>query len=109
MNEKLTKHLYWSIKKKFGDYVPVLYAGEGKEPTYGSDSLLNTYDYCETKDIKVIFKEVAKDFKMSDKDKQYLWKLLTDFSIEQFLNNEQDYDFLEFLWKYNFHIGVWIQ
>ena len=91
-----------------GDYIPVLYAGEGEEPTYVSTSLLNYYGNSETKDTKIIFEEVVKDFKMTDEDKTHLWKLLTDFSIDQFLNNEQDYDFLAFLWKYNFSIGLWI-
>lgn len=43
---------------------------------------------------------------MSDKDKTYLRKLLTDFSIEKFLNDEQDNDFLNFLFNYNFRIGI---
>ena len=106
MNEKLTKHLYWSIKKKFGDYVPVLYAGEGEEPSYESDSLMDKYDIPYTTDKNLIYREVANDFTMSYKDKLHLWKLLDDFSIENFLNDEQDYDFLEFLWKYNFRIGI---
>ena len=108
MKSTTTKRLYLHIKKKFGDYIPVLYAGEGEEPTYESTSLLNYYGNSETKDTKIIFEEVVKDFKMTDEDKTHLWKLLTDFSIDQFLNNEQDYDFLAFLWKYNFSIGLWI-
>lgn len=100
------KRLYWEINGGNNDDELYLFCGEGEEPTYVSDSLFDKYGDCETNDIKVIFEEAPKDFNMSDKDKQYLWKLLTDFSIEKFLNNEQDNDFLEFLWNYKFHIGI---
>lgn len=98
--------LYWEINDGNNNDDLYLFAGEGEEPTYGSDSLFDKYGDCETNDTKVIFEEAPKDFNMSDKDKQYLLKLLTDFSIEQFLKGEISYDFLEFLWKYNFHIGI---
>ena len=97
--------LYLEIKGGNNDEL-YLFCGEGEEPTYGSDSLFDKYDDCETNDTKIIFEEAPKDFKMSDKDKQYLWKLLTDFSIEKFLNTKQDADFINFLWKYNFRIGI---
>ena len=106
MNKQTLKRLYWEINGGNNADELYLFAGEGEEPTYGSDSLFDKYGDCETNDIKVIFKEAVKDFKMSDEDKPHLRKLLTDFSIEEFLNNEQDYDFLEFLWKYNFRIGI---
>ena len=98
--------LYWEINGGNNNDELYLFAGEGEEPTYGSDSLFDKYGDCETNDTKVIFKEAVKDFKMSYGDRPHLWKLLTDFSIEQFLNNKQDNDFLNFLWKYNFHIGI---
>ena len=98
--------LYWEINCGNNNDELYLFGGEGEEPTYGSDSLFDKYGDCETNDIKVIFEEAPKDFKMSDKDKPYLLKLLTDFSIEKFLKDEYDYDFLNFLWKYHFHIGI---
>ena len=106
MKKKTINSLYWEINGGNNNDELYLFCAEGEEPTYGSDSLFDKYDDCETNDIKVIFEEAPKDFKMSDKDKQYLWKLLTDFSIEKFLNDEQDNDFLNFLCNYNFRIGI---
>ena len=56
--------------------------------------------------IKDIFEHVVKDFNMPDEDKPHLWKLLTDFTIDKFYNLEISYDFLNFLFKYNFRISI---
>ena len=106
MNAKLKQDLYWHIKKSIYDIDTYLFAAEGEKPTYGSDSLMDNYGFYETTDTKLIFEAAVIDFNMSDKDKPYLWKLLTDFSIEKFLNDEYDDDFLNFLFNYNFHICV---
>lgn len=106
MNAKLKQDLYWDIRKKFDDIDTYLFAAEGDKPTYGSDSLMDNYGIYETTDTKLIFEEVVKEFKMSNKDKPYLWKLLTDFSIEKFFNDKYDHDFVAFLEDYNFRIGV---
>ena len=45
---------------------------------------------------------------MPDKDKPHLWKLLTDFKINQVINNELSDDFELFLTKYNFKIYYWL-
>ena len=106
MNAKLKQDLYWEIKNNFYDLRPVLNGFEGEKPRYISNSLLDNYGVTGTYDTKIIFEEVVNDFKMTDKDKPYLLKLLTDFSIEKFLNDEYDDDFLNFLFNYNFHICV---
>ena len=106
MNKQIAKHLYWELKNKFDDIRPVLYSEVGEKPTYVSDSLMYNYGIDETDDTNLIFEEVVNDFKMTDKDKPYLLKLLTDFSIEKFLKDEYDYDFLLFLRCYNFSIRV---
>lgn len=106
MNETLKQYLYWEIKNNFYDLRPVLNAFEGEKPRYISNSLLDNYGVTSTDDTKIIFEEIVKDFKMKDEDKPYLWKLLTDFSIEKFLNDEYDDDFLSFLSYYNFSISV---
>ena len=106
MNKQNLNRLYWEINGGNNNDELYLFAGEAEEPTYVSDSLFDKYGITETNDIKVIFEEAPKDFKMSDKEKQYLWKILTDFSIEKFLNDEQDNDFLNFLWNYHFRIGI---
>ena len=109
MNKQIAKHLYWELKNKFDDIRPVLYSEACEKPTYVSDSLMDNYGIDETDDINLIFEEVVNDFKMTDKDKPYLWKLLTDFSIEKFLNDEYDYDFLLFLQYYSFSISVCVE
>ena len=106
MNAKLKQDLYWEIKNNFYDLRPVLNGFEGEKPRYISNSLLDNYGVTGTDNTKIIFEEIVKDFKMKDKDKPHLWKLLTDFSIEKFLNDEYDYDFLSFLSYYNFSISV---
>ena len=106
MNAKLKQDLYWELKNKFDDIRPVLYSEVREKPTYVSDSLMDNYGIDETDDINLIFEEVVNDFKMTDKDKPYLLKLLTDFSIEKFLKDEYDYDFLLFLRYYNFSIRI---
>ena len=109
MNKQIAKHLYWELKNKFDDIRPVLNSLEGEKPTYVSDSLMDNYGITETDDTNLIFEEVVNDFKMTDKDKPHLWKLLTDFSIEKFLNDEYDYDFLLFLQYYSFNISVCVE
>ena len=73
---------------------------------YFREVFCKKYGFYETKDTNLIFEDVVNVFKMTDKDKPHLWKLLTDFSIEEFLNNEQDPDFLYFLQYYDFYIKV---
>ena len=106
MNETLKQYLYWEIKNNFYDLRPVLNGFEGEKPRYISNSLLDNYGVTATDDTKIIFEEIVKDFKIKDKDKPHLWKLLTDFSIEKFLNDEYDDDFSSFLSYYNFSISV---
>lgn len=106
MNAQLKQYLYWELKNNFDDLKPVLNALEGEKPRYISNSLLDNYGITGTDDTKIIFEEIVKDFKIKDEYKPYLWKLLTDFSIEDFLNNEQDPGFLDFLAYYNFSISV---
>ena len=109
MNKQIAKHLYWELKNKFDDIRPVLNSLEGEKPTYVSDSLMDNYGITETDDTNLIFEEVVNDFKIADKDKPHLWKLLNDFSIEKFLNDEYDYDFLLFLQYYSFSISIFVE
>ena len=106
MNAKLKQDLYWEIKNNFYDLRPVLNAFEGEKPRYISNSLLDNYGVTGTDDTKIIFEEIVKDFKIKDKDKPHLWKLLTDFTIAKFYNLEISYDFLNFLFKYTFRISI---
>lgn len=55
-------------------------------------------------DKKKIFKEVVKDFKMTDEDKKHLHRLLTSFDLDDYLDYVEYYskEFRDFLKKYNF-------
>ena len=106
MQSTTTKHLYWELVNTNGLYGAILYSSDGEKPTYESDNLLFNYGVLETDDINVIFEDFVNVFEISDEDKPHLLKLLTDFSIEKFLNDKYDDDFLNFLFNYNFHIYV---
>ena len=106
MKSNTTKHLYWVLVNKYDDYELALCGEDTEGPTYGTCSLEYYYGIYSTYDKNLIFEAVFNDFKMSDKDKPHLWKLLNDFSIEKFLNTKQDPEFLGFLQKYDFRICV---
>lgn len=81
---RITAKTFWEVPKKYTIYI---------EPE---------------KNINKIFDQVVKDFEMSDKDKPHLFKLLTDFKINQVISNEISDDFELFLSKYNFKICYWL-
>lgn len=81
---RITAKTFWKVPKKYTIYI---------EPE---------------KNINKIFDQVVKDFEMSDKDKPHLFKLLTDFKINQVISNEISDDFELFLSKYNFKICYWL-
>lgn len=131
--EVIREMLVWSIRPKTGEYYPFLgcaLSGEqiyntglvkrknGKierlhEPVndfivdFGFDKLKEYGDLLPSIYNKAdIFEQVVKDFEMPDEDKPYLWKFLTDFSIDQFFKGEISYDFITFLLKYNFRVAL---
>lgn len=131
--EIIREMLVWSIRPKTSDYYPFLgcaLSGEqiyntglvkrknGKverlhEPVndfivdFGFDKLMEYGDILPCIYNKAdIFEQVVKDFNMPDEDKPYLWKFLTDFSIDQFFKGEISYDFITFLLKYNFRVAL---
>ena len=106
MKSTTIKHLYWELPNKYDDYKPVLYGEDSEGPAYDADSLEYYYGIYITHDVNLIFEAAVKDFKLLDEEKPHLWKLLTDFSIEKFLNTKQDPEFLGFLQKYGFRICV---
>ena len=59
---------------------------------------------CTITNKKKIFNEVVKDFKMTDKDKLHLYRLLTSFNLDDYLDFGEYYskEFRDFLKKYNF-------
>ena len=62
---------------------------------------------CTITNKKKIFKEVVKDFKMTDEDKKHLYRLLTSFNLDDYLDFGEYYskEFKDFLKKYNFNYG----
>ena len=62
--------------------------------------------YGDITDTKEIFERVVKDFEIQDKDYKYLFKVLFNLSLNSLLNYEQDVDFLDFLSRYNFKVGI---
>ena len=127
--QKLKYFLNWSIRPDNNSYYPVLRCYKAFRPIYETGLIKDkkgkvtrlpksSWDYCALDDvnledmfdpicnIKDIFEHVVKDFNMQDEDKPHLWKLLTDFTIDRFYNLEISYDFLNFLFKYNFRISI---
>ena len=127
--QKLKYFLNWSIRPDNNSYYPVLRCYKDFRPIYETGLIKDkkgkvtrlpksSWDYCALEDvnledmldpicnIKDIFEHVVKDFNMPDEDKPHLWKLLTDFTIDKFYNLEISYDFLNFLFKYNFRISI---
>lgn len=127
--QKLKYFLNWSIRPDNNSYYPVLLCHKAFRPVYKTGLIKDKkgkvtrlpksiWDYCaldavnyedmlpDIHNIKDIFEHVVKDFNMSDEDKPHLWKLLTDFTIDKFYNIEISYDFLNFLFKYNFRISL---
>lgn len=126
--QKLKYFLNWSIRPDNNSYYPALRCYKAFRPIYETGLIKDkkgkvtrlskshwdcTIDYLNDKDmlpgicnIKDIFEHVVKDFNMPDEDKPHLWNLLTDFTIDKFYNLEISYDFLNFLFKYNFRISI---
>ena len=126
--QKLKYFLNWSIRPDNNSYYPALRCYKAFRPIYETGLVKDkkgkvtrlqkshwdcTLDYLDDKDmlpgicnIKDIFEQVVKDFNMPDEDKPHLWELLTDFTIDKFYNLEISYDFLNFLFKYNFRISI---
>ena len=126
--QKLKYFLNWSIRPDNNSYYPALRCYKAFRPIYETGLIKDkkgkvtrlqkshwdcTLDALDDKDmlpgicnIKDIFEHVVKDFNMPDEDKPHLWELLTDFTIDKFYNLEISYDFLNFLFKYNFRISI---
>ena len=128
-SKRIKRYVNWSIRPDNNSYYPVLRCCKNDKPVYetgiikskirkpvkapkwvGDFTHQETITYGNTIfcifNINQIFEQVVKDFKVSEADKQHLWKFLTDFSIEQFFNAEISIDFLNFLYKYNFRISL---
>lgn len=100
MKNKFITNFTWELTKEYQDYENVLYGAEDMKPKYFAK-----HDGDIT-NVKEIFERVVKDFEIQDKDYKYLFKVLSNFSLNSLLNYEQDVDFLDFLSRYNFKVGI---
>ena len=128
-SKRIKRYVNWSIRPDNNSYYPVLRCCKTDKPVYETGIIKSKYrkavkspkwlgDFTPQEtaiygdtifclfNIKEIFEQVVKDFKISEADKPHLWKFLTDFSIEQFFNAEISIDFLNFLYRYNFRISL---
>lgn len=72
---------------------------------YSSDELSGLKDTTpKFKNVNELFKQIVKDFKISEEDKPQLFRLLTDFSPKQLFKSEGSYEFIAFLHNYNFKL-----
>ena len=56
------------------------------------------------KNVNELFKQIVKDFKISEADEPQLFRLLTDFSVEHLFKSKGSPEFIMFLYNYNFNL-----
>ena len=111
------KHSYYPVLHCWMDGTLVYESGiykdkNGKEVSlqhgkieYSYDELRGLKDVTpEYKNVNELFKQIVKDFKISEADKPQLFRLLTDFSVEQLFKSKGSYEFIAFLHNYNFKL-----
>lgn len=111
------KHSYYPVLSCWMDGTLVYESGiykdkNGKEVSlqhgkveYSSDELIGLKDTTpKFKNVNELFKQIVKDFKISESDKPQLFRLLTDFSVEQLFKSKGSYEFIAFLHNYNFNL-----
>lgn len=113
MSQTINNLLVWGINPNTNKIYPRLwcYAYLNKPNTNKIYQRLWCYSYLNNKleheqtDKKKIFKEVVKDFKMTDEDKKHLHRLLTSFDLDDYIEYGEYYskEFRDFLKKYNFN------
>ena len=111
------KHSYYPVLSCWMDGSLVYQSGifkdkNGKEVSlqhgkieYSLDELSGLKDATpELKNVNELFKQIVKDFKISEADKPQLFRLLADFSVEHLFKSEGSYEFIAFLHNYNFNL-----
>lgn len=124
---KMYQGLDWDIRPYKHSYYPVLHClmdgtlvyesgrfkdKNGKEVSlqhrkikYSDDELGELKDTTpKFKNVNELFNQIVKDFRISKKDKPQLFRLLTDFSVEHLFKSEGSYEFIAFLYNYNFNL-----
>ena len=111
------KHSYYPVLSCWMDGTLVYKSGifkdkNGKEVSlqhgkieYSLDEIGDLKDATpEYKNVNELFKLIVKDFKISEADKPQLFRLLTDFSVEHLFKSKGTYEFIAFLYNYNFKL-----
>ena len=111
------KHSYYPVLHCWMDGTRVYESGifkdkNGKEVSLQHGKIEYSYDELrgikdatpELKNVNELFKQIVKDFKISEADKPQLFRLLTDFSVEQLFKSKGTYEFIAFLHNYNFNL-----
>ena len=111
------KHSYYPVLHCLMDGTLVYESGvfkdkNGKEVSlqhgkieYTNDELSELKDATpKFKNINELFKQIVKDFKISEADKPQLFRLLTDFSVEHLFKSIGIPEFIRFLYNYNFNL-----
>ena len=111
------KHSYYPVLHCWMDGTRVYESGiykdkNGKEVSLQHGKIEYSYDELrglkdatpELKNVNELFKQIVKDFKISEADKPQLFRLLTDFSPEHLFKSEGSYEFIAFLHNYNFNL-----
>lgn len=111
------KHSYYPVLSCWMDGTLVYESGifkdkNGKEVSLQHGKVEYSYDELgglkdatpEYKNVNELFKLIVKDFKISEADKPQLFRLLTDFSVEQLFKSKGSYEFIAFLHNYNFNL-----
>ena len=111
------KHSYYPVLSCWMDGTLVYQSGifkdkNGKEVSlqhgkieYTNDELSELKDATpKFKNVNELFKQIVKDFKISEADEPQLFRLLTDFSPEHLFKSEGSYEFIAFLHNYNFNL-----
>ena len=111
------KHSYYPVLSCWMDGTLVYESGifkdeNGKEVSlqhgkieYTNDELSELKDATpKFKNVNELFKQIVKDFKISEADEPQLFRLLTDFSVEHLFKSKGSPEFIMFLYNYNFNL-----
>ena len=107
MRQTIKNSLVWCIEPNYNKTCSALYCYAYLHNKFKYQQV--NYDgfrirECTITNKKKIFEEVVKDFKMTDEDKRHLYRLLTSFDLDDYLDYGEYYskEFRDFLKKYNF-------
>ena len=105
MNNTSKNLLVWYIEPNTNKTYPVLYCYAYLNNKFVYEQINNNgfrIQECTITNKKKIFKEVVKDFKMTDEDKKHLHRLLTSFDLDDYIDNENTDNLIAYHYKKSF-------